>query len=381
MDNPFYYGEEVSGPYFTNREQEFKDLVLDLSRGQNVILFSPRRYGKTSLIKKVLSHLALKGFLTFYINLYAATSKKKFVDIYARSIALGTKGKLTQMIKTLKELLPRMLPKVVIKGDEGVDFEFDYNQTSKDKTPYLENLFEAVEKYALKKKKRAVVVFDEFQEILNLEDEEVERSMRGSIQAHKKTAYVFMGSRQHLMHKIFSDKNRPFYKSGRMFPLNKISPDAFTSFIQNKLAQGKIKISHQEIKSLLNITECHPYYTQMLCSVLWDRNSQKGIIDTQSIQGAVKEVIERESYTYSMIWDNLTSTKKLFLEALTKEPGGKIYSQEFLTKFQLGNASTIQKTIKKLENEGFIYKEHSHFVFADIFFKQWILSKISFFTG
>lgn len=376
MDNPFYYGEEVGKPYFTNRQEEIKDLVKDLSRGQNVIIYSPRRYGKTSLIKQVLSVLDRQGLLTFYINLYAATSKRKFVDVYARAIALGTKGKLDQIVSHIKDLLPRMLPKVVLKGEGIPEFEFEYDKKPASMTPVLEDLYEAVEKYAVKKNKRAVVAFDEFQEILNLEDEEVERSMRGVIQGHKETGYVFMGSQRHMMQKLFNDAERPFYKSGRMFPLGKIGSQEFSTFIRERFEEGNIEIDQQMIEEVLKVSECHPYYTQMLCSVLWDRNLEKGIITMEGIAHAVEELISRESYVYTTIWDGISAKRKLLLEALSLEGGEKIYSKEFISDFDLGSTTHVQKAIKYFEVNGIIYREDGRLLFSDMFFKQWILRRI-----
>lgn len=377
MANPFYYGEEVGDPYFAGRHQELKDLINDLSRGQNIILYSPRRYGKTSLVKKALTHLSSRGLLTFYVNLYAATTKKKFVDIYARAVAAGTKGKLDKIVKLLKELFPRMLPKVVLKAEDMPEIEFDYNKSPKEMMPLLEDLYEAVEKYAAGKKKRAVVVFDEFQEILGFEDDEIERSMRGFIQSHKNTSYAFLGSRRHLMQKIFNDPDRPFYKSGRMFPLGKIAFEDFSAFIGAKFKKGKIKIAEKEMTEILSVTECHPYYTQMLCSVLWDRNSENAQITPAGIVLAINEVISRESYTYTTIWDGLTTQRKLFLQALVKGGQEKIYSQEFISNFELGNPSQVQKALAYLEDQGIIYKENKEILFSDIFFKQWILKRIA----
>lgn len=368
MDNPFYYGEEVDKPYFIGRENEIDDLVKDLSRGQNVIVYSPRRYGKTSLIKQVLSALAKRGLLTFYVNLYAATSKKKFVDIYARAVASGTRDSLDRVIKSLKTLFPRMLPKITLGEDGTPEIGFDYDKRPREISPVLDDLYGAVEKYAAGKKKRAVVVFDEFQEILNLEDEEVERGMRGVIQSHKKTAYVFMGSRRHMMQKLFNDAGRPFYKSGRMFPLGKIGFQDFSKFIKKKFEDGNMKADQKMVDEILRISECHPYYTQMLCSVLWDRGLDIG--------RAVKELIDRESYTYTTIWDGISPKRRLFLEALAKGADGGIYSQSFISESQIGTPAGVQKAVAYLEEKGVVYKENGDILFSDMFFKQWILRRI-----
>ena len=378
MKNPFYYGQEVSGEYFTDREQEIKVLLADLRRGQNVIVFSPRRYGKTSLIKKVLSILEKQGIMVFYVNLYAATTKRKFIDIYAQAVARGTRGKIQTVVNNLKTILPKLIPKVVVRGEGIVDFEFDYGRKVESLSPILEDLYESIEKYAKTKRKKAVVVFDEFQEVLNLEDDEIERTMRTSIQAHKDTTYVFMGSKRHLIEKLFEDANRPFYKSGRLFPLGKISRDDFAVFIREKFSVSRINLSTEIIAQLLNISECHPFYTQMLCSVIWDRYSGKRSITGKDILRATEELVAREAEIYFNIWDGLVAKQKLFLEALTLGDGNdNIFSQEFYRKYELGTPSNVQKMVKSLIKKGLIERENGRLIISDIFFKQWILKTIA----
>jgi len=377
MENPFYYGQEVGEKYFTDREQEIKDLLSDLKRGQNVIIFSPRRYGKTSLLKRVFSILEKQGILLFYIDLYAATTKRKFIDIYARAVANGTRGKIQAVIDNLKIILPKLIPKVVIRSEGTTDFEFDYGRKIESLTPILDDLYESIEKYAKAKKKRAVVAFDEFQEILNLEDEEVERTMRSAIQAHKNTTYVFMGSKRHLIEKLFEDSNRPFYKSGRLFPLQKISRDNFALFVKEKFLKSSINLTKKIIDQILDISECHPFYTQMLCSVIWDRFLSKKNIVGEDVVRATEELIAREAGIYFNIWDGLVAKQKLFLEALASEDGSEnIFSQDFYRKYELGTPSNVQKIVKSLIKKGLIEKENGSLIISDIFFKQWILKTI-----
>ena len=377
MKNPFYYGQEVSGEYFTDRGQEIKTLLADLRRGQNVIIFSPRRYGKTSLIKKVLAILEKQRILVFYVNLYAATTKRKFIDIYAQAVARGARGKIQTVVDSLKIILPRLIPKVVIKGEGTMDFEFDYGRKVESLSPILEDLYESIEKYAKAKKRRAVVVFDEFQEILNLEDDEIERTMRSSVQSHKDTTYVFMGSKRHLIEKLFEDANRPFYKSGRLFPLGKISKDDFAAFMREKFSVGRINLSTEIIAQILNISECHPFYTQMLCSVIWDRCSGKKSITEEDVLQAAEELIAREAEIYFNIWDSLVMKQRLFLEAMVLGDGnGNIFSQEFCRKYELGAPSNVQKMVKSLIKKGLIEKENGRLIISDIFFKQWISKTI-----
>ena len=376
MKNPFYYGEAVAGEYFANRKQEIKSLCSDLERGQNVIIFSPRRYGKTSLIKRVLSILGERGVLIFYVDLYAVTSKKKFIEIYARSIAQQIEPDLNKVAILLKNLLPRIIPKLVIKSEGLPQFEFEFKGTVKNISEILEDIYEAVPNYIGKKKKKAVVVFDEFQEILKLEDDEIERTLRSHIQFHHDVAYVFMGSKKHLIFQLFNDENRPLYKSGRLFPLYKIKPEDFSPFIARKFEENKIHIAASLISEILKITECHPYYAQLFCSVLWDRCIENGKVETGDLGPAISEAISRAAAGYIEIFDSLSNQQKRFLDALLREEdGANLYSREFILKNELGTPSTVQRAIKTLMLKGIIEKEDGNCIFSDIFFKKWLFAK------
>jgi len=373
MENPFYYGGTADKKHFANRQKEIKELCSTLSNSQNnVIIFSPRRYGKTSLIKRVLTILKEKGVLTFYIDVYAATTKKKFIEIYARAIAREIEKDLSKALKLIKDLLPRTIPTVRVKPEGLPEFEFDFKGTARNIQGILENVYEAIPKYAKQKKKKAVVVFDEFQEILNLEDEQVERTLRSHIQHHQNVSYVFMGSKKHLMVKLFNDASRPFYKSGGFFPIYKISKEDFRPFIISKFKETKINITNDVANKILEITENHPYYTQFLCSVLWDHCVGEDSVSMKNLDLALTETISRATATYIELWENLTNLQRRLLSAFATQGSSNIYSQDFILENELGTPSSIQRCVKALIQKGIIEKENSHYIFSDIFFKKWL---------
>ena len=370
MRNPFVYGKTVSGEHFCNRDKEVKELVAEITNGQNIIIFSPRRYGKTSLIKRVLEKVKARRLLTFYIDLYPAINKQKFIEIYAGAISSGISGGIKQIAEKIKEYLPRIIPKVVMDG-QSVRFEFEFDRTA-DISPHIDDLLEAVKKIADRQDKPAVVVFDEFQEIANFEDDEIERKMRSVFQNHRNVSYVFMGSKTHLMRDIFNNPNRPFYKSGRHFPLQKINRNELGKFSKQKFAAGGINIGENEIASIVGATECHPYYFQMLCNILWETCQEHGLITQDHINEAIDILIAREASIYIAIWEALTSKQKNLLAALAEEKYPEVFGKKFLSKYMLGTSSSIQKAMKKLLEKDLIQQKNGSYAIVDLFFKKWL---------
>lgn len=169
MGNPFVYGDVVKGEYFTNREEELKELKMDLSSGQNVLIFSPLRYGKTSLIIKALDELKTAGFVTVYVDLFRITSIQSFIKIYTSSVFKAAATKLDEIVQFLKEHFPTLIPKIAIKGQEPTEFELDFEVTKKDTERLLDELYDMPQRVAIKRRRQLIVVFDEFQEIATLD--------------------------------------------------------------------------------------------------------------------------------------------------------------------------------------------------------------------
>jgi len=370
MKNPFVYGETVTGVYFCNRIQEIRELVNDIKNGTNVIIFSPRRYGKTSLINQVLEIARQKGIIPFYVDLYPAINKQKFIEIYAQAISSGLTGKTSRIVKKLKEYLPRIIPKVVM-DDQSVQFEFGFDRRGS-LSPHVDDLLKAAKKVADQHNKNAVVVFDEFQEIASFDDQEIERKMRSVFQHHRNVSYIFMGSKTHLMRDIFNNPNRPFYKSGKHFPLGKIDSNELGNFAAKKFKTAGINITEHELKEIIEVTECHPYYFQMLCHVLWEITRDDKAVKLGHIEEAVGILISRESSAYMAIWDSLTAKQKNLLIALMQEHSPAIYSRQFLEKHGLGAPSSLQKATKKLISMELIQQANGSYELVDLFFKRWV---------
>ncbi len=259
----------------------------------------------------------------------------------------------------------------MVMGDQSIHFEFEFDRSGR-LSPHVDDLLEAAKKIADKHNKNAVVVFDEFQEIENFDDQEIERKMRSVFQHHRNVSYIFMGSKTHLMRDTFNNPNRPFYKSGKHFALGKIDSKELGLFATEKFEATDIKIAECEIKEILEVTECHPYYFQMLCHVLWEIALDDKTVNRSHIEKAIETLISRESGAYMAIWESLTTKQKNLLAALAQEHNPEIYSRRFLEKHALGVPSSLQKAIKKLRRMELIQQGNGSYEMVDLFLKKWV---------
>ncbi|GEM_PF-73421 len=374
MKNPFVYGEEVSGDAFWNRIKEIQELTRDIPNGQNVIIFSTRRYGKTSLIKTVLEKVHKEGVLTVYVDLYPAITKEKFVEIYAKAVSRSLGKPSQKILDIVKKLFPKLIPKIVIRGEGEAEFEFDYEPRSVFKTS-LPDLLKAVHKRAKEEKKEACVVFDEFQEIANYSDDEVEKEMRTIFQSHRNVSYIFLGSKKHLFGKLFQDPNRPFYKSGKHMPLGRLPAEEVKKHVKERFALGGVTVQKEVLSLIAEKGAGHPYYTQLLCHILWDECLEKKAISEKDVEFALDKMLKREGEVYETILDDLTQKQKHLLIAMGLEPKAKIFSAQFLSEYHLGSPSSVQKALQNLIEKDLLDRENDHFVFQDPFFALWLQKK------
>ena len=371
MRNPFVYGMEVSGDDFCNRKNEIQELTRDIENGHNVIIFSQRRFGKTSLVRELFRLNHKKGIVTIYVDLYPALCEQDFSQIYAQAVTKSIYTALGKKLKEVGSFFSRVKPYVKIEEDNQIEVKFDINRDNI--IPDLEDILESVRKYGERKKKQIAVCFDEFQQIRLFKTDKLEKVLRSHIQRHKNVSYIFMGSKKHLIHDIFNNPNRPFYRSAKSFPLEKIKEEEWIKFISDKFQQTEIKISEKVIKVIIDRCENHPYYVQFLCHILWEKNIDKSAIVEKDVFEAEKVLINRETNTYQASLDGLSVGQRQVLIALAKKSlKDKLLSAEFLRKNNLPSASTVQYIIKSLFEKDLIDKNGKEYIVPDIFFKKWL---------
>ena len=372
--NPFSYGGVVSGSYFFNRTNEIGKLKTDLKNNNNVILYAPRKYGKTSLVTKVLDELETENYNTIYLDFFNVIDKNKFIEIYAKKLLQKRKLSIEAIIKSFAKFVKNITPSVKFDNLGNPSFELNINKSDTNRS--FEEIINLPEKWGNANDKW-IVVFDEFQEINKLNGDNFEKELRSLIQFHQNVTYLFLGSKTHLLLNMFLDKNRAFYNIGKFMKLEKISDSEYRKFIISNFQKFGISILESQINYMLEVTEGIPFYVQFLSSELWQYViTVKKRVENKDIERAIQNILSSQTDYYFELFGKLSQYQKKLLLAL-KENGNEVFSKNYSDKFGLSSASSTQRALNKLILEGIVEKGNNRIVFSDPFFKRFLHYKFN----
>jgi AAA+ ATPase superfamily predicted ATPase len=349
--NPFKFGTIVESSFFTDRRIELQQIKSVLNSENHLILISPRRFGKTSLVVKALQESERKHIM---LNLQSVVSVEDFACRLLKEVFKIYKfEKLKYMIKNF-----RVVPTLSINPmTDGVDVAI---QPMVDSRVMIEDVFSLLQMLATEDD-RLIVVFDEFQEIKAI-DKNLDRLLRSIIQLHKNINYLFLGSQESMMREIFEKKKSPFFHFGQLLNLDKIPYEDFKLYLYDRLSF--MEDADRMCDEILDFTKCHPYYTQQLASQVWEKGKNGEMENI--VEEAINRLLEFHDLNFERIWLNFNNTDKRILIWLANN--NKPYTL-------LGIAqSTISSSLKRMLKDGYVIKTTEYEV-EDPFFRNWILSR------
>lgn len=365
--NPFYFGNEVHKDDFCNRVNELSELKDNINSGLNVLLYAPRRFGKTSLLKKLQYDLKdEKDVVLIYFDIFTVSSVDEFIQKYFNVLAKNFETTTDKVVNLFKNIL-QIRPSITMDISSNSEVAYGLSLIKKEQNNNLEDILNLPYLYAKKFNKKVVVIFDEFQEIEQLQ---IEKKLRSVIQSHsRELSYLFSGSKKSIINKMFNDKNRAFYKSVKHLHINEISLNDWVKFITNKFeASGKI-IEEVFVKECFDITLGYPYYMQQLMYFIWASTPE--MVNQEIIDNAIKLMLERENDIYALVWTNLTPNQKLTLKYIVKNDGVNLYANENLSDASL-SASTLKSTLSSLSKKDICDKKDDRYYLIDPFMKYWL---------
>jgi hypothetical protein len=372
MKNPFQYGGIVSGPYFADRSQELKTLQREMENNNRVFLISPRRFGKTCLLHQLTQNLVDGGVACAYLDLNAFPDLRSFAGALAGMVTRALESNTDRLLKLFSGF-QRLRPKLSLDRDGNVSAGLELAAGERDALAALVEGLAHAQDLAVRKKKRLVVIVDEFSDIAKYNGLTVEKAMRSEIQKHDRIGYIFSGSEQSVMLAMVQDSTRAFYKMGRIMELGPIRRQAYHRFVLDWLEKGAYRVTGDDIQRIFDIGEDVPYNIQRLCHAMWESALESKTVDTTLVNRLPAVIARQDSPHYEMLWQTATQPQKALLFALADDPEALPFSKDFQMRHGIGPSSSIKASLDSLVKKGILYRSlEGRFRFVDRFMPCWI---------
>lgn len=367
--SPFQFGTLATDENFIDRVEDRALLKQLLSSHINVMLISPRRWGKSSLVKKATTELTNENqdIHICYIDAFSIGSEAEFYRTFASKVIACASSKFERWITDARKFLSGVVPQIVVNDQvtDFVAFDLKFVPQEEDKMTIL-NLPEMLAK---EKNIKIIVCIDEFQQLANLpEYKEMEGKMRSVWQQQKLSTYCLYGSKRNMMLNIFNNSNSPFYRFGQVIFMDKISKEHWIPFIQSSFEKTDKAISHHYAEQICDIVACHSWYLQQLCYFVWSFTESEVTKETFAL--GVKQVLNINTPMFQNDTENLSATQIEMLRAIAN--GEQHFSsQDVKRNYNLGNPNTIVKNKKTLQNKDIIELQKGSFDFVDPIYRLW----------
>ena len=367
--NPFITTGYAGAAYFCDREQETADITRMLVNGNNVALISPRRYGKTNLIRHCFAQPEIaEKYYTFVIDIY---STKSVADLVHR---LGL-----SILEALKPLGRKAWEKfitVLSSVRSGISYDISGNPSwmmsigdITTPTTTLEEIFFYLEHAD----KPCIVAIDEFQQITHYGDERIEATLRTHVQQCTNTHFIFSGSQRHLMGQMFTSPARPFYQSVSIYNLPLLPEDKYVEFCVRLFEEYGKHLSQDVPHALYERFGGVTYYMQRVMNELFSRTLTDGICTSENIEEAIHYIILTSASTYEDLMYQLPEKQSLVLRAIAKEGKAQnLTSGKFIKRHGLLSASSVKSAVPALLDKGLITSDKGVYQVYDKFLEIWL---------
>jgi hypothetical protein len=374
MKNPFIYGHLSDYKSFLNRTDDITRLKQNINNQIHTIILSPRRWGKSSLIKVLEQKIGPnKNTIFCHLDMFNIQNKQDFIDQYINIILKKSSSKFEEWMSNIKDFLSKIKPDISLDNDNFGKISIGIEQSNSESN--LSEALDLAENIAKKKKIKFVICIDEFQNIENISNSiGFQQQLRASWQHHQNVVYVLYGSKRHMMSSLFEKQSMPFYKFGDIFYLQKIAPDHFHKYIIKKFKDTNKKITQKFAKQITELMESHTYYVLQFSHIVWNNTEHQ--VDNDTIKESIEDIIGRNSLFFETIYDNTSLQQRNTLRMLIEDKSGKLTSLENVHKYNFGSSSNVIQSLNALENKEIIDKFEGTPKYADPVFRLWLKQKL-----
>jgi hypothetical protein len=373
--NPFVYGEVVPKSAFVGRKAELDRLVADLADGQKIFLISPRRYGKSSLIRQAFAGLARQRVTTLDITVSSFSSYVAFLEGYVRALA-ALDANAGEWRTWLRGLFTTFTPEWRAEAGDSRAWavSFPTVRTARDASRLAAEVFALPARVAARLNRRLVIAMDEFQAVAGYDSGNVEHTLRAAVQQQRNVGYVFAGSEPSLMEQMIGSR-RPFYKAGPVLRLGKIPPRVFADFIDDRFRKSGLAPEADLGAAIVDVAGNLPYDVQRLAHETWDdaAAAKQRTVSLEDVHTTLHRLLAEQDVFFEALWQRLTLAQRSVLRAVVLEHGAAILGNDVRVRYRLGGASSVQTSLAALQRLDLVSRdEEGRYAAVDSLMREWV---------
>ncbi len=369
MQNPFNFYSIATDKNFCNRDEDIKQLKSYISNSANIVLYSKRRYGKTTLLTELFQNHLDNNIVSVYIDVYGINNKYTLIQKLSSKIVEHYRvTDITQTIKNLKSAFNRISFTLTINQKTAMP-EIKPEFIKKDFEVLLDELLDNFQNHLVSKNKKAVIAIDEFQDILNITDTNIEAILRSKIQFHTNISYIFTGSKQHVLTSMFNDNKKPFYTMASNYELKAIDSTIFYNYISPRLLKRKLKLGNDIFIDIYNLCDGETRMIQKIFYEIFERY-QNITIDETIIEDIVYMLNLQNDSVYKLLCDNFTQNQITTLKIISNREN-EIFSKNISDIYNISQQS-IKSALNSLLKKELVYKQDNMYIVYDKEFDFWL---------
>ena len=368
--NPFIVTGKIAPEYFCDRVQESARLVKSITNGNNLVIISPRRMGKTGLIHFCYDKPEIsKEYYTFFIDILHTSSLREFTYLLGKEIYDSLLPRSRKMVKLFLQTLKSISGKFGFEPGLNLPV-FNIELGDIERPEYtLDEIFY----YLNQADKRCIVAIDEFQQIAKYPEKNIEALLRTYIQQQANSNFIFAGSERHMMQEMFLSSARPFYQSASLMDLKAIPSEIYVDFVISHFKKRRKHIEESSVEKVYNLFKGHTYYMQKTFNEAFADTPEGGECTLDVIRTAIDAIIASNDTIFREILSNIPEKQKILLYAIAREgEAERITSSDFIKRHSLVSASSVQSAVKKLFEKDLITESNKVFSVTDKLFAMWM---------
>lgn len=374
-EQSFVFGVSVSDYNFIGRKEEIRRLKMNFEEGINTILISPRRWGKTSLVKKVCEVVDRKKVIPVFVDIFKCKTEYEFYNALAEAVLKQTASKAELWMDNARDFIARLSPKISFSPEPNSEFALSLGISPKTHAP--EEILSLAEEIAQKKQKKIVVCIDEFQQIGEMADSvSIQKRLRSVWQHQRLTSYCLFGSKKHTMMNVFQKRNMPLYQFGDFKFLDKIPTETWVEYIVQHFKDRQRTISTEQAAKICQLVDNYSSYVQQLSWFVFSLIDEGQVVTDEHLKQGVKDLLNSQEQLFMQQIEPLTAYQMNFLRCILSGHHDDFGETAVREEFQLGSVSNITRLKTALVDKDIVEMSGKRYYITDPVFALWFRSRM-----